>query len=217
MIQEENDRILVARYIIEDNQEDYVYYNEGVENDIEITKSIFRQMVHDYKLWTPEEEGHLLATIRKAIGRNSSGIIQAMGLLDKTKSGYLQRKEIEDAFNTLDIHLSPQCLDYIYVAGHNLRRSADKAFKYKELIALFERPAGEGFETSNVNTESAAEIKPTAGATKVPHQEVEPTNQKGDGKNEYEQENFELENFEKLKEPQAKGESFEQQGSQTNG
>ena len=59
--------ILVARYIAEDNQTDYVEYNEDTTVEASIVKSVFRKLLNNYKLLTEDEEEHMINNISKII------------------------------------------------------------------------------------------------------------------------------------------------------
>jgi transcription antitermination factor NusG len=61
-IESEEDSILVARYLIEENNEDHVEFDLDRTNKLHIVKSIFKNLVGNYKILDVEEE----ATLRKA-------------------------------------------------------------------------------------------------------------------------------------------------------
>ena len=44
-IQDENEVIKLCRYLIEDNNEDYIKFNLHAKQDINIVKTIFKQLV----------------------------------------------------------------------------------------------------------------------------------------------------------------------------
>lgn len=58
-IENENDVLLVARYLIEDNTEDYIEFDLDRTNKMHIVKSIFKNLVGNFKIATVEEEAKL--------------------------------------------------------------------------------------------------------------------------------------------------------------
>lgn len=50
-LKKEEDALLVARYLIEENSEDWVYFDENETREISIVKSIFKNLIKSYKLF----------------------------------------------------------------------------------------------------------------------------------------------------------------------
>ena len=55
-IKENAHAVLIARYLIEDNTDDYVFYDENAKNDVNFVKSVLRQLLGTIRVLNPEEE-----------------------------------------------------------------------------------------------------------------------------------------------------------------
>jgi len=55
-IKEENSTTLMARYIIEPSEEDFLLYDANRAQDLPIVKSVFRKLIGPYTLMDEEEE-----------------------------------------------------------------------------------------------------------------------------------------------------------------
>lgn len=51
----EEGAVLLARYLVEDQQDQFVYYDPEQRNDCLVVRSIFEQVVPRYRIPTPEE------------------------------------------------------------------------------------------------------------------------------------------------------------------
>ena len=54
-IQNEEDSILLARYLVEENQEDWVIFDENRANSVKIVKSVFKNLIKSYELFSKDE------------------------------------------------------------------------------------------------------------------------------------------------------------------
>ena len=55
--------LLLSRYLIEDNQEDYVIFNKSLSANNSVVLAIFRKLVGNYKLMEASEEEQLRSTV----------------------------------------------------------------------------------------------------------------------------------------------------------
>jgi len=51
----EEDTILTARYLIEDNENEYVFYDENIKSDLTIVKSILKKLIGNLPAWDEAE------------------------------------------------------------------------------------------------------------------------------------------------------------------
>jgi hypothetical protein len=56
MMTSTDDRIILARYLVEDNTKDYVIFNQDETANINIIKSVFKKLIGPYKLFDEKEE-----------------------------------------------------------------------------------------------------------------------------------------------------------------
>jgi hypothetical protein len=66
-ITNKDDALLVARYLVEDNTEDFIILDEHRSNDILVIKDVFKRFVNKYQLYTPEQEAVLRYEIAEVI------------------------------------------------------------------------------------------------------------------------------------------------------
>lgn len=50
---------LLARYLTEDNDEEYVYYNPQREQEVDIVKSVARKVIGRYEVFSAEEHARV--------------------------------------------------------------------------------------------------------------------------------------------------------------
>lgn len=55
--------MLVARYLIEDNNKDMIILDLNATNSVVIVKSIFKKLIGKYEIFTKEEEDELYKSI----------------------------------------------------------------------------------------------------------------------------------------------------------
>ena len=57
------DAIAVARFLIEDNSEDWVQFDENKSNSITIIKSVFNHLIKNYTLFDEVETNNLMSEL----------------------------------------------------------------------------------------------------------------------------------------------------------
>lgn len=57
-------RTLLARYLVEDNSEDFVHFDECVATDLTIIRSVLKKCLGGYSLLEESEEERLRAEVR---------------------------------------------------------------------------------------------------------------------------------------------------------
>ena len=55
----------MTRYLVEDNYDDYVIYDEDRYNELHIVKCIFKKLIGKYELFTEEESYRTLEELSK--------------------------------------------------------------------------------------------------------------------------------------------------------
>ncbi len=63
----EENAILLARYLIEDNNEEYIIFDEYRISEIDPVKNIFKKFIGPYELLTPEKEEIMIDSISQVI------------------------------------------------------------------------------------------------------------------------------------------------------
>ncbi len=59
--------MLIARYLVEDNNQDYIIFNVNATNSLLIVKTIFKTLIGKYKILTEAEEQELFENIKEVL------------------------------------------------------------------------------------------------------------------------------------------------------
>jgi len=54
---------LVARYLVEENKQEYLYFDDSVEGDLVIVRSILKKLIGPIPQWSKQQSQNLLETI----------------------------------------------------------------------------------------------------------------------------------------------------------
>ena len=54
---------LVARYLVEENKQEYLYFDDSVEGDLVIVRSILKKLIGPIPHWNKHQTQNLLETI----------------------------------------------------------------------------------------------------------------------------------------------------------
>jgi hypothetical protein len=55
---------LIARYLVEDNQEDFIAYDEQLSNEVEIVRCVIKKLIGRYDLFEPTEEEQIRSQLQ---------------------------------------------------------------------------------------------------------------------------------------------------------
>ena len=61
----------MARYTIEDNSEDKIQFDENRSNDLSVVKTVFRNLIGKYEIFTRDQELKLYEDIAKVKQKGS--------------------------------------------------------------------------------------------------------------------------------------------------
>ncbi|CAD8088819.1 unnamed protein product [Paramecium sonneborni] len=121
-IQSYEQRKLIARYLVEDNNEDYVVYDALRSNDVSIVLSVFKQLIGKYELFTKREINTIENELKLIFEKSQFSIndaIQQLTLKKKhLKPGQCEKVDYEQAIKFSEINLSPRQLEYIYFLNY---------------------------------------------------------------------------------------------------
>ena len=62
-MQNQDNAELVARYLIEENKQEYLYFDDSVEGDLVIVRSILKKLIGPIPQWSKQQSQNLLETI----------------------------------------------------------------------------------------------------------------------------------------------------------
>lgn len=141
----------LARYLIEDNSEDLVLYDENLSLGLSIVKSILRKMLNAYEIRNSDETQQYRNQIKEVSLFGDSALISQF-LTDKNDSlkeaiermeSDLHRKhctiqELEVYFKVYDLHFKREYEEQIYLDMYLPSRDLDK-LSLTELSRLYVR------------------------------------------------------------------------------
>ncbi|CAD8131873.1 unnamed protein product [Paramecium octaurelia] len=123
---------LLARYMIEDNSQDFVEYDEEATSQLQIVRSIFKQIVGKCRIFTEEEERQYSNEISAQIIKFKKSILSYLPTFNQA---LLTKDQLTKAFNYIGINLSSEAFDYFFLKLFELQGESDvRKFDYKLVI-----------------------------------------------------------------------------------
>lgn len=107
----EEEAILTARYLIEDNESEYVFYDENIRSDLIIVKSILKKLIGNLPTWNEAEIMKIHDEITDICVKNHGGLRENLKVLCKT--GSLTAKDLRQACNLIDVPITDEQIEYI--------------------------------------------------------------------------------------------------------
>ncbi|CAD8121289.1 unnamed protein product [Paramecium sonneborni] len=140
MMVEEKERILVARYLIEDNTEDYILFNQLNSNSVSIIKSVLKQLLGKYQLFSKQEKQNLEQQLKsiflKAHYKLIDSIQQQNIKNNNQKIDQCSLTDFERILKSCEIALQPRQIEYIYFINFSLCKQIEN-IRYCDLIEYF--------------------------------------------------------------------------------
>lgn len=137
----EKNRLLLARYLVEDGEAGQISFSKDAKNDIRIVLSIFRRLLGNYKVPTVEEDHILFDQAVKLVSKNPEAISNMLAAKDVNNTQTLPRKEIEAVFAALDLTLPPKVADFLFLSLYDTHNPRSKGFRYQEIVNRFYVPS----------------------------------------------------------------------------
>lgn len=101
----------LARYLIEDSQNDFVYVDPNNQLKRSIVKSIIKAFVGDYEILEGERQLKVEKECQDMLGKYQSNLLSALSTM--ASSGYITRRKFIELLNSLGIELSEQGKDFL--------------------------------------------------------------------------------------------------------
>jgi len=136
-IKEENSTTLMARYIIEPNEEDYLLYDVNRAQDLPIVKSVFRKLIGSYTLLNEEEENGLSNELAEILHKYGQSLQTQFSMLPESKAGYLSKDSIMKTFNLLELNISPKSFEYLLMNLYEYTCNLER-LDYMKMFEIFE-------------------------------------------------------------------------------
>lgn len=140
-LKEKKESRLLARYIVEDNVEDYIFFDSRTKNSVVVVKSIWRNLNYNYKLFGYEEMNQIHDDLTEII-QNATYNLK----VETKKMGNPQHIGIQEYFdlmkNCCSVDFTQEQKDYMLMHLCSASSSIEK-IKFREIFNIF---TGEGKE-----------------------------------------------------------------------
>ncbi|CAK82958.1 unnamed protein product (macronuclear) [Paramecium tetraurelia] len=141
-IQSYDQRKLIARYLVEDNNEDYVVYDALKGNDTQIVLSVFKQLIGKYELFTKREinsiENELKVLFERSHFQFNDQIQQLIVKKKHLRPGQCEKADFEQAIKFSELNLSPRQLEYIYFLNYTFFQDLQIIY-YQNVMTYFNK------------------------------------------------------------------------------
>ncbi|CAD8170849.1 unnamed protein product [Paramecium octaurelia] len=122
---------LIARFIIEPEQEEWIYYDVNCQNDIVIAISIFKNLIKQYELISCEEHKVLYTQLCQVMKQFQNKIVSYLQL----QGDHCNIQEFRKALDYNDVNLSPKLDDLLMMKIYEQFRQLSK-FKYSIIFDI---------------------------------------------------------------------------------
>ncbi|CAD8210177.1 unnamed protein product [Paramecium pentaurelia] len=141
MMVDEKERLLVARYLIEDNTQDYVLHNLLNSNSITIIKSVFKQLLGKYQLFSKQEKQNIEQQLKDIFLRFQYKILDSLQQQCNVKNNNQKVKEcsladFEAILKSCEIALLPRQMEYLNLINFSFCKQIE-ILHYSELLDYF--------------------------------------------------------------------------------
>ncbi|CAD8209978.1 unnamed protein product [Paramecium octaurelia] len=141
LIVDEKERLLVARYLIEDNTQDYVLHNLMNSNSINIIKSVFKQLLGKYQLFSKQEKSNIEQQLKGIFVKVQYKILDSLQQQSNLKNNNQKIKEctlndFEIILKSCEISLLPRQMEYLSLINFQICKQIEK-LRYSELLDYF--------------------------------------------------------------------------------
>ncbi|CAD8066733.1 unnamed protein product [Paramecium primaurelia] len=140
MMDDEREKLLVARYLVEDNTQDYVLHSLKNSNSISIIKSVLKQLLGKYELFSISEKQNIEQHLKQIFIKHQYKIQDTLSQLaikkNYSKQGECDNSDYEATLRFCEIQLQPRLIEYMEMINYNLGKNLDR-INYKILIQYF--------------------------------------------------------------------------------
>ncbi|CAD8151268.1 unnamed protein product [Paramecium pentaurelia] len=134
---DEDSALLVARYLTEDNSQEFVVYNDQLTQSTTIVRSILQKLIGNYDILTSEIEIKKTKEITQVISKYKNSLKQYFDQLTSKYEGLLERKQIIETFEYMDIDLTPEQYDFLFLRLFSYSNNT-QIFPYIRIFEIFQ-------------------------------------------------------------------------------
>ncbi|CAD8126572.1 unnamed protein product [Paramecium sonneborni] len=140
MMDNEKEKLLVARYLVEDNTQDQVMHSLKNSNSISIIQSVLKQLLGKYQLFSFSEKTNIEQNLKQIFTKYQYKIEDTLQQItikkQKTQSGECDSSDYEATLKFCEIQLLPRQIEYVEMINYNLGKNLEK-INYKALLQYF--------------------------------------------------------------------------------
>ncbi|CAD8136884.1 unnamed protein product [Paramecium pentaurelia] len=137
MLFEQDKALMFARFLIEDNSQEFVEFNIELTETLERVKSIFTKIIGNYRIFTAEEEMKHKEDITKLIIKYKNSLKQHFDSL-QSNNGELTKRQILETFIFMDIDINNNQLEYFFLKLFVFSNKIDR-FPYQKIFEIFQQ------------------------------------------------------------------------------
>ncbi|CAD8051667.1 unnamed protein product [Paramecium primaurelia] len=134
---DEDSALLVARYLTEDNSQEFIVYNDQLTQSTTIVRSILQKLIGNYDILTSEIEIKKTKEITQVISKYKNSLKQYFDQLTSKYEGLLERKQIIETFEYMDIDLTPEQYDFLFLRLFSYSNNT-QIFPYIRIFEIFQ-------------------------------------------------------------------------------
>ncbi|CAD8054863.1 unnamed protein product [Paramecium primaurelia] len=134
---DEDSALLVARYLTEDNSQEFVVYNDQLTQSTTIVRSILQKLVGNFEIMTVEIETQKTKEITQVISKYKNSLKQYFDQLPSKYEGLLERKQIIETFEYMDIDLTTEQYDFLFLRLFSYSNNT-QIFPYIRIFEIFQ-------------------------------------------------------------------------------
>ena len=156
-IKDDNNALLLARYLVEPHDEETLNLDLNRSNDTTAIKNLFRKLVGNYNLLDEDEAKEMGEDLGEIISKYEESLQAQFAMMPESKTGYLSSEQIAQAFDELDISIDPKEFEYLimnlYEYTGNLKRldfmkmfeifETEDHKKMKKLMEMYQQNEGD--------------------------------------------------------------------------
>jgi hypothetical protein len=150
---------VLSRYLIENNNEEYIFYDEDCKNDTTIVKSVIKKLIGPVNLIEESASKKIFEDLVTIFNKFRQSIKEAT--LMHNKSGFVTRKDLQDVSRYLELDFSAAQVDFMMLKMFEYADDVHKLSLDKLLEIFTDKPQKEGSrKTTMVKQQSQPQPEP---------------------------------------------------------
>ncbi|KAL4456141.1 hypothetical protein ABPG74_014102 [Tetrahymena malaccensis] len=137
---DEGQILTLSRYLIEDNNQDWVTFDPNQRNSISVVKSVLRHLLENYNIVSQQQEIKDMVKVTQQLSKQKGGLIDMLQRDPASKkiNGSLccDKKQLLYALDQLEIQLSPQEQECLFIKLYEENQSLDQ-IKIDSIFKIF--------------------------------------------------------------------------------